>query len=83
MFARRYFFPLISDFPMYRGLPSATADLLPIAKSISSRILCLPIYPTLPLDEVDRVVDVIKGAAMSGFLNGGSAGVTGPGGVAS
>lgn len=72
VFARRYFFPLITDFPMYRGLPSAAHDLLPTAKSISSRILCLPIYPTLALDEVDRIVDAIKGAGVSGLLNGGS-----------
>ena len=68
VFARRYFFPLITDFPMYRGLPSAAPDLLPTAQSISSRILCLPIYPTLSLAEVDRVVDVIKGAGISGLL---------------
>jgi dTDP-4-amino-4,6-dideoxygalactose transaminase len=78
VFARRYFFPLISDFPMYRGLPSAGPDLLPTAQSISSRILCLPIYPTLPLHEVDRVVDVIKGARISGLLTGGTARVTAP-----
>lgn len=61
VFARRYFFPLITDFPMYRGLPSAAPNLLPTARSIASSILCLPIYPTLPLDEVDRVVDLIRG----------------------
>ena len=68
--ARRYFFPLISDFPMYRGFPSAAADLLPTAKRISSRILCLPIYPTLPLDEVDRIADLIRGAGLSALLDG-------------
>ena len=68
VFARRYFFPLISDFPMYRGLPSAAPDLLPTAKNISARILCLPIYPTLPLHEVDRIVEVIKGAGVSALL---------------
>jgi dTDP-4-amino-4,6-dideoxygalactose transaminase len=57
---RRYFFPLISDFPMYRGLPSAAPDLLPAARSIAARILCLPIHPTLSLEEMDRVVDLIK-----------------------
>jgi len=63
VFARRYFFPLITDFPMYRGLPSAAPDLLPTARRISSAILCLPIHPTLPLDEVERIVDVIKSHA--------------------
>lgn len=68
VFARRYFFPLITDFPMYRGLASAAPDLLPNARRISSSILCLPIYPTLPLDEVARIADLMKGAGVSGLL---------------
>jgi dTDP-4-amino-4,6-dideoxygalactose transaminase len=60
---RRYFFPLITDFPMYRGLASAAPDLLPTARSIAARVLCLPIHPTLRLDEVDRVVDLIRRGA--------------------
>ena len=34
---RRYFYPLISEFPMYRGLPSAHRDNLPVAAAASSR----------------------------------------------
>ena len=60
VFARRYFFPLITDFPMYRALPSAAPNSLPTARGIAATVLCLPIYPTLPLNEVDRVVDLIK-----------------------
>jgi dTDP-4-amino-4,6-dideoxygalactose transaminase len=60
IFARRYFYPLISDFPMYRGLPSAQRRTLPIAASISDRVLCLPIYPALQQDELTRVIDLIK-----------------------
>ena len=59
VFARRYFFPLISDMPMYRGLPSAAADNLPNARLASQEILCLPIYPDLTDDDLRRVVDVI------------------------
>ncbi|MGG5839830.1 DegT/DnrJ/EryC1/StrS family aminotransferase [Huaxiibacter chinensis] len=59
IFTRRYFYPLISEFPMYRGLPSAQPDVLPIATNISSSVLCLPIYPTLTEDDIDRVVGVI------------------------
>ena len=62
IFARRYFYPLISDLPMYRGLPSANPALLPVAKSVSERILCLPIYPDLPPDEVDRVIGIVASA---------------------
>lgn len=59
VFARRYFFPLISDMPMYRGLPSAARHHLPNAVKIAQQVLCLPIYPTLTDDEVHRVVDTI------------------------
>ena len=56
---RRYFYPLISEFPMYRGLPSAASSNLPNASRLSRQVLCLPIYPALTDDEVDRVVDIL------------------------
>lgn len=56
---RRYFYPLISAFPMYRGLDSAREQKLPIANSVSSRILCLPIFDSLTDDEIANVLDVI------------------------
>jgi dTDP-4-amino-4,6-dideoxygalactose transaminase len=58
--ARRYFHPLISDFPMYRGMPSAQHANLPVAVDASARVLCLPIYPDLPADEQARVIDLIR-----------------------
>ena len=61
IFARRYFYPLITDFPMYRGMPSAQQGNLPVAAKASRQILCLPIYPNLSDDDVRRVVDVIAG----------------------
>jgi len=57
---RRYFYPLISDFPMYRGLPSAHRDNLPVANRIAGQILCLPIYPTLREIDLNRIVGVIS-----------------------
>lgn len=58
--ARRYFYPLISDFPMYRGLPSAQRSNLPVAAAAADRILCLPIYPALQADDQQRVIDVLR-----------------------
>lgn len=58
---RRYFYPLISDFPMYRGLPSAHRSNLPVAARIAEQVLCLPISPALGVHDVDRIVDVIEG----------------------
>ena len=56
---RRYFYPLISDFPMYRGHPSATAANLPVASRVARQVLCLPIYPDLDLSVVDQIIDFI------------------------
>ena len=60
IFARRYFYPLISEFSMYRGLPSATPALLPVASNISRQILCLPIYPGLSEDKQAEIIAIIK-----------------------
>lgn len=60
VFARRYFYPLISTFSMYRGLPSARPDNLPVASSIARRILCLPIYPTLTDEQQDLVCELVR-----------------------
>lgn len=60
--ARRYFYPLISDFPMYRGLPSAREELLPVAGKAAREVLCLPIYPALTGDDQQRVIDAIRAA---------------------
>lgn len=57
---RRYFYPLISDFPTYKGLPSAKADNLPIATKVAKEVICLPIYPNLELSDVEKICNVIK-----------------------
>ena len=57
--ARRYFYPLISQFAPYRHLPSAQPENLPVAHRIASQVLCLPIYPGLSPDDVYRVVELI------------------------
>ena len=64
IFCRRYFHPLISEFPMYRGLPSAQAHLLPHATRASQEVICLPQYPGLADDDVRRVCTAIEMAAI-------------------
>ena len=59
IYARRYFYPLISDFPMYRGLPSAAPDLLPVAKKSANEVICLPIYPALEREQQDSIITLI------------------------
>jgi dTDP-4-amino-4,6-dideoxygalactose transaminase len=56
---RRYFYPLISDFPMYRGLPSANKENLPTATIAAQQVLCLPIYPDLQISMVDEISNFI------------------------
>lgn len=60
---RRYFYPLISEFPSYRGLPSAAPDRLPVATEVSRRVLCLPIHPNLDDADLDVVIAAIRAAA--------------------
>ena len=57
--ARRYFYPLITDFPMYRGMPSAHRENLPVATAAAQKVLCLPIYPALTLQELQRITQLI------------------------
>jgi dTDP-4-amino-4,6-dideoxygalactose transaminase len=71
IYVRRYFYPLISDFPMYRGLPSAAPGNLPVAKKMAAQILCLPIYPGLPHDQVDRVLELLRVGTYLSSKSGG------------
>jgi dTDP-4-amino-4,6-dideoxygalactose transaminase len=52
---RRYFYPLISDFSMYLGLPSSHRENLPMATVAAQQVLCLPIYPDLDISVVDEI----------------------------
>jgi dTDP-4-amino-4,6-dideoxygalactose transaminase/predicted O-linked N-acetylglucosamine transferase (SPINDLY family) len=61
--ARRYFYPLISDFPMYRDVPSAAPGNLPNAALVARQVLCLPIYPALAPGDVVRIVALIAHGA--------------------
>jgi dTDP-4-amino-4,6-dideoxygalactose transaminase len=59
IYSRRYFYPLISDLPTYRHLPSANKSNLSNAQLISGQILCLPIYADLEASMVERICDSI------------------------
>ena len=62
IFSRRYFYPLLSDLPMYREAPSAARENLPVATEAAEQILCLPIYPDLAEADQDRIVAAIRAA---------------------
>lgn len=56
---RRYFYPLISSFSTYRGLPSATPENLPKAHEMADSVICLPMHHGLSDTDVDRVISLI------------------------
>jgi dTDP-4-amino-4,6-dideoxygalactose transaminase len=60
IFTRRYFYPLISEFPMYQHLPSSDVTNLSVAHDASQQILCLPIYPGLETTLIDKICSLIS-----------------------
>ena len=56
---RRYFFPLISTFSTYRGLPSAAPENLPIATKIANEVICLPMHHDLSDEDINRVLEIV------------------------
>jgi len=61
IFARRYFYPLISQFNAYKELPSANKENLPVATKITEQVLCLPLYAELEIENIERIVKIIYG----------------------
>lgn len=56
---RRYFYPLISEFSTYRGLPSAKPELLPNAHKMASEVISLPMHHALTGNDINRVLELI------------------------
>jgi len=56
---RRYFYPLISTFGVYRGLPSSNPVNLPMATKMANEVICLPMHHGLSDEDVQRVTDCI------------------------
>jgi dTDP-4-amino-4,6-dideoxygalactose transaminase len=58
--ARKYFYPLCTEYQCYRDLPTSAAGRLPVASRAVQEVLCLPLYGTLPLDAVDAICDIVQ-----------------------
>lgn len=56
---RRYFFPLISTFSTYRGLPSAAPENLPVATKMANEVICLPMHHALSEEDIQRILNTI------------------------
>jgi dTDP-4-amino-4,6-dideoxygalactose transaminase len=60
IYGRRYFYPLISEFPTYKGMDSAKKENLPVAHKKADQVICLPLYPDLTNNEINEIVKVVK-----------------------
>lgn len=56
---RRYFYPLISNFSSYCGLPSAAPENLPVATRVANEVICLPMHHELSDGDLSRILDLI------------------------
>ena len=59
---RKYFYPLTSDFDYFKekDIDIVKKNELKIANYVSDRILCLPLYPDLEIEIVDKIIHIIK-----------------------
>jgi dTDP-4-amino-4,6-dideoxygalactose transaminase len=57
VYGRRYFYPLVCDFPCYRHV--SVNDSLTVARRAADCILTLPIYDSLDLSDVEAICDII------------------------
>lgn len=59
IYSRRYFYPLISNFPTYKGLLSSSIENLSIANKMADEVLCLPIYSELSKNDIFNIANIL------------------------
>lgn len=57
--ARKYFYPLVNEMDCYKDYPTADVKKTPVAKHIADRVLTLPLYADLSMEDVDRICGII------------------------
>ena len=60
IYGRRYFYPLISEFSMYKGLESSAQNNLPVAHKIANEVICLPIYSELSENNIEKITSLLS-----------------------
>ncbi len=60
VFTRKYFYPLCSEYPCYRQLPSSNPSNLPVAHRIVKEVLSMPFYGGLSTGDVEKICDIFK-----------------------
>jgi len=58
--ARRYFYPICSNFQCYSDLPSASKSRLPVANEVADTILSLPLNGRMTESDVVKICNIIK-----------------------
>jgi dTDP-4-amino-4,6-dideoxygalactose transaminase len=61
VFTRKYFSPLCSEYEYYRRLPSASKANLPTANKIVDEVLCMPLYGTLFVQDIEKICEIVTG----------------------
>lgn len=59
VYARKYFYPLCSNYPCYKHLPSSSINNLPVANNIAEEVLSLPLYGELTQDDVEKICKIL------------------------
>jgi len=60
IYARRYFYPLITDFPMYRSMESSNKANLAVANAVAVTVICVPMYPDITKNQVELIISIIQ-----------------------
>ncbi|AGB42130.1 putative PLP-dependent enzyme possibly involved in cell wall biogenesis [Halobacteroides halobius DSM 5150] len=60
VFTRKYFHPLISNYSFYSQLSSAKKSKLPVANNIVKKVLSMPLYGELNVDDINKICDILK-----------------------
>ena len=68
IYARKYFYPLTSEFDCYKGKFDSSET--PVAKEISESVLTLPLYPDLRIEDVDKICDIVESVESGAYLLG-------------
>lgn len=59
--ARKYFYPITNSFECYSDYPSAGIEKTPVAAYLAERVLTLPLYADLSLEDVEMISEIIRG----------------------
>ncbi len=57
--AKKYFYPLVTDYACYKG---KYKDELPVSNDIANRVICLPMYGELKIDDLCYIINELKNA---------------------